>query len=157
MPNVAITKNNNEQQAITDGLNLLQAQKMITSNDVVVITPNWVNQDSPQSGTVVGPESLRTLIRFAKQNNPKRVVIAVGSAQKETPEIMSSVGFDKIIKEEGVEFIDLNHGPFTRIQLSHDSPASTNLNKIFEEMTFLISFTHVCSYQKHSSWLASSR
>lgn len=147
-PNVAITKNSNEQQAIQEGLNLLQAQNMITKDDVVVITPNWVNQDSPQSGTVVGPESLREVIRFAKQNKPKRVVIAVGSGQKETSEIMTNVGFDKIVKEEGVEFIDLNHGPFTRVTLTHDSPGETNLNKIFDEMTFLISFTQLKNHEE---------
>jgi len=143
MPNVAITRNDSEEFAINEGLKLLEGQNMIKSNDIVVITPNWVEQQKPNTGIVVGPESLRTVIRFAKQNNPKRVVIAVGSGQKETSEIMNFVGFDKIIKDEGVEFIDLNHGPFTRILLNHDKPNSTNINQIFEEMTFLISFTQL--------------
>ncbi len=142
-PDVAITQNPAESRAIEEGLNLLQADNLIHSNDVVVITPNWVQQQKPETGIVVGPESLRTVIRFVKKNNPKRVVIAVGSGQKETSEIMSFAGFDKVVAEEGVEFIDLNHGPFTRINLKHDAPPATNLNRIFEEMTLLISFTQL--------------
>lgn len=142
-PNVAISRNNNESIAIEEGLKLLQGQKMITKDDVVVITPNWVQQQKPETGIVVGPESLRTVILFAKENNPKRVVIAVGSGEKETSEIMKFAGFDKVINDEGVEFIDLNHGPFTRILLDHSKPTATNINKIYEEMTFLISFTQL--------------
>lgn len=143
IPNVAITKNDNEALAINEGLSLLQGQNMITSSDIVVITPNWVQQQKPETGIVVGTESLKTVISFAKQNNPKRIVVATGSGQKETSEIMHFAGFDKIIKDEGVEFIDLNHGPFTRILLDHDKPKATNLNKLFDEMTFLISFTQL--------------
>jgi len=141
--NVAISRNNNESIAIDEGLKLLQAHKMITKDDIVVITPNWVQQQKPETGIVVGTESLRTIIRFAKENSPKRVVIAVGSGQKETSDIMKFAGFDKVINEEGVEFIDLNHGPFTRILLDHNKPTATNINKIYEEMTFLISFTQL--------------
>ena len=56
---------------------------------------------------------------------------------------MKNVGYEKVILEEQVEFIDLNHGPFTRINLNHKVPDATNLNKLYEEMTFLISFAQL--------------
>ena len=142
-PDVAITQNPEESAAILEGLALLSANPLINPRDVVVITPNWVQQQKPETGIVVGPESLRQIIRFAKQNNPRRIVVATGSGQKETSEVMRFAGFDQVIREEQVEFIDLNHGPFTRIALHHSTPAATNLNKLFEEMTFLISFTQL--------------
>ncbi|SHF22998.1 Uncharacterized conserved protein, DUF362 family [Caldanaerobius fijiensis DSM 17918] len=140
---IGIAKNDDERIAISEALNLIQADQLINSNDVVVITPNWVQQQTPQTGVVVGPESLREIIRFAKKNNPRRIVVATGSGEKDTAEIMNSMGFDQVIKSEGVEFIDLNKGPFIRVDLNHDSPSSTNLNKLFDEMTFLISFTQL--------------
>lgn len=142
-PEIAITRNNDEVLATKEGIKLLQGEKFINNQDTVVITPNWVQQQKPESGIVVGTESLRSVIQFAKEKNPKRIVVACGSGQKETSEIMSFSGFDKVIKDEGVEFIDLNHGPFTRILLNHDKPTATNINKIYEEMTFLISFTQL--------------
>lgn len=148
VPDIGIARNDNESIAIFEALNLIQADNMINNNDVVVITPNWVQQQTPETGVVVGPDSLREIIRFAKKNNPRRIIVATGSGEKDTAEIMTAVGFDKIIQAEGVEFIDLNKGPFVRIDLNHDMPSSTNINKLYNEMTFLISFTQLKYHQE---------
>lgn len=143
IPDVGIAQNARENEAIKEALGLIQADNLIKSSDVVVITPNWVQQQGPTTGIVIGPESLREVIRFAKTNNPQRIVVATGSGQKDTSDIMNSVGFDKVIKSEGAEFIDLNKGPFRRININHNSPLATNINKLYDEMTFLISFTQL--------------
>ena len=142
-PDIGIAQNTNESLAILESLNLIQADNLIKNNDTVVITPNWVQPNGPETADVVGPESLRTIIQFVKKNNPLRIVVATGSAGKSTAEVMKIVGYDKIILEEQVEFLDLNHGPFTRINLNHNSPSGTNLHKLYDEMTFLISFTQL--------------
>jgi Uncharacterized conserved protein len=146
---VAIARNNDEAAAIKDCLELLQVLPAINSNDVVVITPNWVNKKkSPDSGVVVGPESLRQIITLIKQKQPKRIVVATGTADGETDDVMDTVGFGKVIREEGVEFIDLNHGPFTRITLNHSIISSTNINRLLEEVTILISFTQLKQHEE---------
>jgi uncharacterized protein (DUF362 family) len=142
-PDIGIAKNDNESFAIAESLSLIQAENLIKGDDMVVITPNWVQPNDPSTADVVGAESLRAIIQFVKKNNPKSIVVATGSAGKSTPEVMKTVGYEKVIQEEEVEFIDLNHGPFTRISLNHNSPAATNLNKLFDEMTFLISFAQL--------------
>lgn len=142
-PDIGIAKNHDESAAINESLLRIQAGQLIKKDDIVVITPNWVQPSHPDTGDVVGPESLRTIIRFVKKNSPKRIVVATGSAGKSTAEIMKAVGYERIIQEEQVEFIDLNHGPFTRISLNHHSPPAMNLNKLYEEMTFLISFAQL--------------
>lgn len=135
-PDVAITNNDNESLATLEALNLIDGGSLINQNDIVVITPNFVNKQKPQSGVVVGDESLRTVIKFVKEQNPKRIVVATGSGQKDTIDVLKLNGVDKILEQEGVEFIDLNYGPFTEVKLKHQNPSSTKLNKIFEEMTF---------------------
>lgn len=142
-PNVAITLNENEPKAIEEGLNLLGIENMIGTDDVVVITPNWVNKARPEHGVVVGPESLRQIIKSVKACNPKRIVIATGPVQKDVDAFMEEIGFGKVFREEGVEFINLNQGPFVMIDLNHTCPVRTSLNKLYEEMTFLISFTQL--------------
>lgn len=140
---VSITQNMNEANAIEEGLSLLNLSSMINVNDVVVITPNWVKKDSPDSGDVVGPDSLRKIIQLVKKCTPKRIVIATASAQKNVEELMTEVGFMDVIKSEAVEFINLNKGPFINFPLNHSCPISISLNKLYEEMTFLISFTQL--------------
>jgi len=145
---VAITQNNNEAIAIKEAIDLLQVTSAINSNDIVVITPNWVKNQNPDSATVVGPESLKQIIALVKERKPKRIVVATGSADGETKDVMAAVGFGKIISDEGVEFIDLNHGPFSRINLNHSIVTSTNINKLLEEVTILISFTQLKHHEE---------
>ncbi len=142
-PIVAITKNKEEGKAIEEGLQLINFSTMIRSDDVVVITPNWVAPASPESGRVVGPESLRCIIRKVKQCAPKRIVVATGPGQEDVIGLMNQVGFMRIVEEEKVEFINLNKGPFISVDLNHSCPSRICLNQLFTEMTFLISFTQL--------------
>lgn len=142
-PIVAITQHNNESVAIEEGLGQIHFSSMIREEDVVVITPNWVSPASPSSGRVVGPESLRTIIRLVKSCSPKRIVVATGPADEDVDGLMKQVGFADIINEEQVEFINLNQGPFLSIDIDHTCPSRLCLNQLFEEMTFLISFTQL--------------
>lgn len=148
IPKVAITHNSDEAAAIKQALELLQITSDIGNEDVVVITPNWVNNSQPGSAVVVGPESLRQIIRIFREKAPKRIVVATGTADGETKDVMDSVGFGKVIAEEGVEFIDLNHGPFTRIELEHPIVKATNLNRLYEEVTVLVSFTQLKQHEE---------
>ena len=147
-PDIAITKSSDEVLAINECFELLNATGLIHSDDVVVITPNWVQKQRPETGIVVGTESLRAILQFVKKQNPKRIVVATGSGQRDTSEIMKFSGFDKIIEEEGVEFVDLNHGPFSRVDLNHNIVKSTNINNLFHEMTFLMSFTQLKHHEE---------
>ncbi|MGL6173465.1 MAG: DUF362 domain-containing protein [Cellulosilyticaceae bacterium] len=142
-PIVAITQNDNESIAIQEGLSLINLENLIQPHDVVVITPNWVAPGKPESGRVVGPESLRQVIQSVKACHPKRIVVATGPGQEDVKGLMDEVGFTPIIEEEQVEFINLNKGPFVNVEINHPCPSRLSLNKIYEEMTFLISFTQL--------------
>ena len=145
---VAITQNNNEAIAIKEAIDLLQVISAINNNDIVVITPNWVKNQNPDSAAVVGPDSLKQIIKLIKEKKPKRIVVATGSADGETKDVMNAVGFGSVISDEGVEFIDLNHGPFNRINLNHSIVTSTNINKLLQEVTILISFTQLKHHEE---------
>lgn len=138
---IAISKNSNESAAITECLKLLNADNLISENDIVAIIPNWVQDKTPDTGIVVGEESLGTLIDFVKSRNPKRIVIATGSGGGNTKQVLER--YRHIISEKSCEFIDLNEGPFIRVNINHSMPSSTNLNKLYEEMTCMISFTQL--------------
>jgi uncharacterized protein (DUF362 family) len=142
---VAIIYNENESEAVLTGLKSIQAEQDIKSEDVVVLTPNWVNNQkpNPSDGVVVGPETLRTIIQWVKARNPKRIIIATGSGSGNTEQVMKDVGYDKIIQDEQIEFIDFNKGPYMELQLNHNKPNIIKVNKIIEEITYYISFTQL--------------
>ncbi|MTI69570.1 MAG: DUF362 domain-containing protein [Firmicutes bacterium] len=147
-PLVSISENISEEKSLEQCLNNLPMEDIIKKNDNVVITPNWVKAKSPSSATVVGPNTLDKLIKIVKKYNPKRVVIATGSGGDSTDKVMKYVGYDKVIKDNNVEFIDLNYGPYTNLKLNHWMPPSTKINTLYEQMDVLISFSQLKMHEE---------
>lgn len=147
MNDVAITKCvlKKEINAVIEGLNLINAHNQISNDDVVVIVPNFVNhkKPDPQDGVIVGDQTLRAIIQWVKNCHPKRIVVASGSGGGKTMDVVKQVGYDKVIEEEQVEFIDLNTGPYVDLELNHSNPNHIKINKIYTEMTKVISFTQL--------------
>lgn len=138
---VSIERNKNERIALRNCLSNLPLEKIIKKDEVVVITPNWVKAKLPETATVVGPNTLDELIKIVKEFSPRRIVVATGSGGDPTDKVMKYVGYDKVIEENNVEFIDLNHGPFIDLKLDHFILSSTKINKLYTEMDCLISFS----------------
>lgn len=140
-PVVAITRSPMEGEAIRAALDLLPP--VVSRGDTVVVTPNWVNDKAPATGAVVGPESLRQLLRWLKERSPRRLVVACGSAHGNTPAIMEKTGYGRIIAEEGAEFVDLNEGPYVVVELAHNLVPATPLNRLTVEHDVLLSYTQI--------------
>lgn len=142
-PIVGVGKNPDEPKAIREALSYLPMDNFINNNDVVVITANMVNMNPPEKGVVVGPNSLRELIKTLKEKNPKRIVVAAGSGGANTEAVLHNFGFDNIIEEEAVEFIDLNKGPFVDMLINSRLVKETKINSLINEATIIISFTQL--------------
>lgn len=143
-PVVAIVQNGQAAQGLVQTLDLLPLNDFIRQDDTVVITPNLVQPKPAYTATVVEPEMLRQLVRWVKARLPRRVVVAGGAGGAPTPQVIQECGFAEVLAAEGVEFVDLNHGPYVEIDLEDDSleaPRSTPVNRLFAEMTVHISLT----------------
>ncbi|MCC3868888.1 DUF362 domain-containing protein [Terrisporobacter mayombei] len=153
-PIVAITKALTEGESLEKALDLLPIDKIIQKGDKVIITPNWVKDKSAKDGAVVGPKTLQRLIQYVKTKEPSTICIATGSGGTETTDVMTSVGYDKVIEEEVVEYIDMNYGPFIELKLDHDIIKTTPINKIVDEADVIISFTQL-KYHEEATVTAS--
>nr|WP_317333088.1 DUF362 domain-containing protein [uncultured Romboutsia sp.] len=142
-PIVAITKGMTEGRSLEKALDLLPVDKIIKKGDKVIITPNWVKDKSPKDGVVVGPKTLQRLIQYVKTKEPSKIIIATGSGGAKTYDVMKNVGYDKIIEEEKVEFVDMNYGPFIDLELNHEIIKSTPINEVINDADVIISFTQL--------------
>jgi uncharacterized protein (DUF362 family) len=147
-PIVGVGNNINEAEAIRQALNYLPLNGLVCSTDTVVITANLVNMNPPQKGVVVGQESLRALIRFFKQKNAKKIVVACGSGGDNTEKILKSYGFDSILNDEGAEFVDLNFGPFINLEIGGAIIKKTKINKLIQEANVIVSFTQLKAHEE---------
>lgn len=147
-PIVAITKAMSESKSLEEALDLLPIDKIIKPGETILITPNWVNDKMPQDAVVVGPKTLKRLIEYVKSKNPGKVYIAVGSGGAKTPDVMKKVGYDKVIEECSVEFVDMNYGPYIDLELDHEVIKSTPINKVINEADVIISFTQLKQHEE---------
>ncbi len=147
-PIVSIVHSNSEQLSIHQALELLPVKDIVQEGMHVVITPNWVNAKGPATGAVIGPESLRALIRYVKRFHPAKITIATGSGGEDTKSIFHKVGYDKVLSEEAVELIDLNYGPYTELTLEHEVIKATKINHLLEELDVLISFAQLKQHEE---------
>ncbi|AQS58702.1 DUF362 domain-containing protein [Desulforamulus ferrireducens] len=147
-PIVAITKDPLEGKAMVDALNMLPLNEIFKPGDTVVLTPNWVNTRPPETGTVVGPETLRELIRLIKQQQPGRLVVACGSGGAPTPKVLEQTGYQQIIQQEQVEFVDTNYGPYVELELNHPYPPATPINELITKADVLVSFTQIKHHEE---------
>lgn len=147
-PIVSIAKNSNEGTSLEECLNNLPLERILKEGDRVVITPNWVKAKKPSTATVVGPNTLDRLIKVVKKFNPSEIIIATGSGGDPTDKVMNYVGYDKVIKENNVKFIDLNYGPYVDLELNHNKPSKTKINVLYKEMDVLISFTQLKMHEE---------
>jgi uncharacterized protein (DUF362 family) len=147
-PMVSITQSESEQESINKALDLLPVKDIIHKGDKVVITPNWVSANPPSSGVIVGPETLRELIQYVKKFQPKELIVATGSGGGETRMIFEKYGYDKVIEDEKVTFVDLNYGPYTELELEQGVISKTKINKLVEELDVLISFAQLKQHEE---------
>jgi uncharacterized protein (DUF362 family) len=142
-PIVAIVDAAKSNNCVEDALNMIGAPGIIKQGACVVITANMVDNKPAATGTVVHPDLLRKIIRYLKNFEPSRIVVAAGSGGARTQQVFEEIGFNKVIQDEGIEFVDLNYGPYTEISLNHDIVTSTKINKLCESMDVHISFTPI--------------
>lgn len=140
-PIVAIVDASKSDNCVEDALNLIEAQRIMKKGSRVVITANMVDNKPASTGTVVHPDLLRKIIRYAKKFEPSSITVAAGSGGALTEQVFEEIGFDRVIEEEQIDFVDLNYGPYTELSLNHDIVPSTKINRLCEEMDVHISFT----------------
>jgi uncharacterized protein (DUF362 family) len=147
---VTITYNKDESKALIEGLDLIKVKELFSKEDIIVVTPNWVNANkpNPKDAVVVGNKTLHTLIKYLKEINPKRLIIATASAGNDTMEVMKKVGYDKIIEEEQVEFIDFNRGPYVTLTINSTVIKDLKVNEILTQNIKLVSFTQLKQHEE---------
>ncbi len=142
---IAITVNEDEKAAVSQGLELIKADELIQNSSTVIIAPNWVNykKPNPSSGVTVGTDTFSFILQWIKKKEPVRKIVGSGSGNGDTSGVMKALGYDRIIEKEEFEFVDFNTGPYIDLKLNHFKPNKIKVNQVMKEVTVFISFTQL--------------
>lgn len=125
--------------AIENALGFLEGLDGLFRNRHVAIKPNetWASPEDLTACTQA--DTVRSVIRHVKAFSPAKVTVTGGAGAGETDQIFGYLGIDKVIKEEGVEFIDHNRPPFKKVKLDHGPHEEIVVNEKVLEYEVLVS------------------
>lgn len=116
---VSITQHEDISIAISGALDLLEGLPGLFEGRHVAIKPNdtWASKKDLTACTRA--DTVRAVIRYVKEYGPRTITVTGGSGAAETDDVFRLLGIDRVISEEGVEFVDHNRPPFKPVHLDY--------------------------------------
>ena len=129
------------EKAITTALSEIAADDF--KDKVVAIKPNDTTAKASDKTACTQADSLRATIRFVKSLHPKRIVVTGGAGAMETEDVFKVLGFDEVIRSEGVEWFDHNQAPFVAVDLPFGPQRRVMVNPRVLEYEKLVSLAQL--------------
>jgi uncharacterized protein (DUF362 family) len=118
MVTVAITHHDDIGRAIKEALGHLQIEPLI-HRKLVAVKPNETWASKTDTTGVTQPDTLRAVLRYLKQYEPRELVVSGGAGAAETDEVFRAAGLMDVVEQEGAVFFDHNRPPFTSVELQY--------------------------------------
>lgn len=147
MSQVSIAQNDKIEISIQEALEKISLEEKIKGK-IVVIKPNETFCTKKNKAPVTQPDTLRTVIWHVRKFSPKRLIVAGGAGAIKTWQSFKISGMAKVVKEEKVEFIDLNEEPYVVKKLDFGPQKEVVVNKLCEQWDTLIS---LANHKRHDS------
>lgn len=122
---VAIVKGEDPHEMVGRALELIRAEESVSTDDTVLIKPNYITAKDPSTGVTTDPRVVEELIRFAQHCGAKSITVGDGGAG-DTESAFDTVGLRDIVLRLGVNLIDLNHDRRTTVRI----PGALALNEV---------------------------
>jgi uncharacterized protein (DUF362 family) len=113
---VAIVDYSSIKDGMKDALDLIKCSKLFCGKHVVIKPNDVAVIEGGIKTACTQPDTLQAVIQYVKSFSPKSITITGGSAM-DTSIVFEMLGFDKIIKDEKVNFLDHNKPPFVELTL----------------------------------------
>jgi uncharacterized protein (DUF362 family) len=137
---VAITRIHNDdvEAAVIAALDLIDAKRLMHEGMTIMLKPNMLGAKPPERAVCTSPQIVRSVIRWLKQFEPKRIVLtdsAGGGANiGDTERAMEASGLKKVCEEEGIEAIPIEKTERAIYKVKdplvlHEFPSSTLLKE----------------------------
>lgn len=125
---VALAQARDIKKSLGKALGYLPLEKLIKGKRVVV-KPNdtWASQSDKTA--VTQPEVLDKVLDEIEKFYPKELIVVGGSGSKKSWQVFEISGLSDVIKNKGVQFIDLNQPPYLTHQLPFGPQEEIKVNQ----------------------------
>jgi uncharacterized protein (DUF362 family) len=113
---VAIVRGKRPSTMVENALELIDAERLITPEDKVLIKPNYVVAKPPSTGITTDSRVLESVIEFVKGCGIKDVVVGEGGSGN-TERAFDVVGIRDITTKQNIRLVNLNRDPRINITI----------------------------------------
>lgn len=143
---VVISQGEDIERAIDDALSRLDLAAGFRGR-LVAVKANDTWASLADRTAVTQPDTLRATLRHLKRTFPRRLVVVGGAGAAETKGVFEVSGLADVLREEGVDLVDLNQPPFVEVALSGGPHASVITNVFALEIETLVSLAQLKVHQ----------
>jgi uncharacterized protein (DUF362 family) len=120
MTSVAIVKGNQPSIMVDEALKLIEADKLITPKDEVLIKPNYVSAKHPSTGITTDSRIVEEIIRFVKNSGVMNVIVGEGGAG-DTERAFDVTEIRGVTRRQGARLVNLNQDSRVQVRIPRAS------------------------------------
>lgn len=113
---VAVVRGKQPSKMVETALELIEAKRLIVSNDNVLIKPNYVSPQPPSSGITTDSRLVESLIEFAKSGGVKDITVGEGGSG-DTERAFDVVGIRDVVARQKVRLVNLNRDSTVNVKI----------------------------------------
>jgi uncharacterized protein (DUF362 family) len=143
---VAIAHDERIEEAIRRALDPIDPRDLVEGR-LVAVKPNETFATRDDTAGVTQGDTLRAVLRYLKDLSPGRLVVTGGAGAAETADVFEYSGMMDAVRQEGVDFVDHNREPFTRVRLDHGPHEEVVVNEFVTQIETLVSLAQLKVHQ----------
>lgn len=113
---VAVVKGDDLYEMLDRALKLFGSEKIVSSEDRVLIKPNYVSAKHPSTGVTTDSRIIEGIIMYLKDLGVSDLVVGEGGAG-DTERAFNVVGIKDVVRRHDIRLIDLNKDPVIKLKI----------------------------------------
>jgi len=114
---VAIVKGDSPVEMVSNALEMIKADEVISIGDHVLVKPNYIEASHPSTGITTDARVIEGVVKFLRKRGIKSIVIGEGSGLSNTMHAFKVAGVDEVARRWNVEMVDLNKDELVEVQV----------------------------------------
>jgi len=117
LASVAIVKGHSPVEMVVEALELVGADKAFTSEERILVKPNYINASHPSTGNTTDARVIEGTVKFLKERGLGNIAIGEGSGLSDTKRAYRVAGVDEVAKRWKVDLIDLDDDEYVIVDV----------------------------------------
>lgn len=114
---VAIVKGDSPVEMVSNALEMIKADEVISIDDHFLVKPNYIEASHPSTGITTDARVVEGVVKFLRKLGIKSIVIGEGSGLSDAMHAFKVARVDEVARRWNVKMVDLNKDELVEVQV----------------------------------------